>query len=130
MGYLEHTYIWVSTGGDLNLDALQGTFIQTLVISAIVFYVVHCLLPYMPLEKHFFPHLEYDPPPHVILNFSVGQFVQYLLLTLGLPTLLCGLYPYPEAWADSEFAKATVTAVVAVAVLFVPYILKRVIDRW
>lgn len=128
MGYIEHTYSWAATGGQMDLAVILGNCAPVMLVSAIAFFILHCFYPYTVVEVHFDPSLASDPPPSVILNFSAGEFVQYVFNATGIPFIVSGLWPFPQSWVHNDLLVSACFLVLVFLFYIAPIFLKRKID--
>ena len=128
MGFLlEHTYLWASEGGNVNVAAFQDQFLFVLAASAFFFFVIHWILPYTPLERVLDPGAV--DTPRVFLIFTKGQIVGYVIHVLGLPVMALGLYPYPPGWPTGDVPWRICIGICIGVFYVLPSFLQIAIDR-
>ena len=95
------------------------------IISAVVLYIIHRLLPYDYREK--FPH--YDPPPKFLRTFSLGELVQYIIQVLIFP-IIAFIAIALKLSGGSGNMPYIVFVILLVIWWFIPKALARKIDGW
>ena len=80
-------YVSLITRGynkNMSIEKCIELYPKWIVITAVVLYIIHRLLPYDYREK--FPHD--NPPPKFLGTFSLGELIQYIIQVLVFPIII------------------------------------------
>lgn len=106
-----------------NVMTCLKVYFAAMVIFAIVFYIMHVLVPYKYVPKDFIP------PEKWIGSFSKGQFTQYIIaiFLFPVPFVLGASLAFLDIPSDIA---ATVCAILLLAIMFLTVVIERKIDKW
>ena len=109
----------------MSIEKCMELYPELIVITAVVLYIMHRLLPYDYRVK--FP---YDnQPPKFLGTFSLGELLQYIIQVLVFPIIIFIAIALKLS-GNSENIPYVVFVVLLVIWWFVPKALARIIDGW
>lgn len=121
-------YVSLITRGynkNMSIEKCMELYPKWIVITAVVLYIIHRLLPYDYREK--FPHD--NPPPKFLGTFSLGELIQYIIQVLVFPIIIFIAIALKLS-GNSGNIPYIVFVVLLIIWWFVPKALARIIDGW